>query len=96
MFNIFSRSKDYQLPTKEQLPTDKNIEDYTVPEKSKKSTEHYRVGFTDDGYVTLTFMSGSFSSTLYLTPGASERLIRMLRSTYEEDEVDVDDEVTKE
>lgn len=86
MFDIFSRSKDYQLPKKP------NIEDYTVPEKSTKLNENYRVGFTDDGFTTLTFMSDSFSSTLYMTPGACERLIRMLRSTYEEDEVD-DEEV---
>lgn len=90
MFNIFSRSKDYQLPKTE------NIEDYQVSEKSSKNNETYRVGFTDDGYVTLTFMSGSFSSTLYLTPGACERLIRMLRSTYEEDEADEVEEETKE
>lgn len=65
-----------------------------IDQKDQKMThdkfieqEYYRVGLTTDGRTTLTLIdSNKFSLTLSLTPTACERLIRILRSTYETDE----------
>jgi hypothetical protein len=85
MFNLFGRKtvKDFVAEAKET---------YSVPEVKpidvpKKSKEHYRVGRTDDGYTTLTMMSGDGygSMTLTMNREACEQMIRMLQSTFQED-----------
>jgi hypothetical protein len=56
-----------------------------VPEPEPK--EHYRVGFTTDGDTTLTLMSlGGTSMTLTMNRDSCEQLIRMLRTTYTDEE----------
>ncbi len=64
--------------------------DYVRPEPPPKPKEHYRVGFDDQGMTTLTLMTDYGSSmTLSMNRDACEQLIRMLRSTYkEENELD--------
>lgn len=56
-----------------------------VPENESKSKEVYRVGCTDIGETTLTFLGFNGSNmTLTMTQEACEKLIRMLRATYDE------------
>jgi hypothetical protein len=65
-------------------------EKYTVPDlddESKQSQDAardvYRVGLTNDGRTTLTLVQGYTTMTLTMTPEACERMIRMLRATYD-------------
>jgi len=55
-----------------------------VPPRPKN--EYYRVGWDSNGdMVTLTLTpDGGFSTTLSLSPMECERMIRMLRSTYQD------------
>jgi hypothetical protein len=46
----------------------------------------YRVGITNDGRTTLTLVEGYTNMTLSMTPEACERLIGILRATYEVEE----------
>lgn len=78
-----------------------NIVPFPVPKYGEKDPpmvktepkEHYRVGFTDDGMTTLTFMSGSSTMTLSMNRGACEQLIKMLRSTYSETSKEQDENI---
>lgn len=56
--------------------------DYVTPVQEPESEEHFRVGTTTDGGTTLTLMSSRNSMTLTMTPEYCEKLIRMLRATY--------------
>lgn len=81
MFNFSNKSipKNFQDSAKDIS----NMEDHAT----KTEKEYYRVGLTTDGRTTLTIMDDNrFSITLSLTPEGCERLIRILRSTYETDE----------
>jgi hypothetical protein len=86
MFNLFRRrtAKDFQAEAKET---------YAVPEAApvsvpKKNKEYYRVGRTEDGYTTLTMIdnSGYGSLTLTMNREACEQMIRMLESTFEQEQ----------
>ena len=58
-----------------------------VPESEPE--EHYRVGFTTAGDTTLTLRSpGGASMTLTMSQDATERLIKMLRATYQDEDKD--------
>lgn len=57
-----------------------------VPVAEPESEEHYRVGFTTDDRTTLTLLSNGSSMTLTMDRNATEHLIKMLRSTYEDEE----------
>jgi hypothetical protein len=58
-----------------------------VPEPEPE--EHYRVGFTTAGDTTLTLRSsGGASMTLTMSQDATERLIKMLRATYTNEDDD--------
>jgi hypothetical protein len=80
MFNLFGRSK-YTVPEAQPLWK-------SGPEPvEKESKEYFRVGTTNDGRTTLTFISdGGGSMTLTMNQSACEQLIRMLRATYDEEE----------
>jgi hypothetical protein len=58
---------------------------YIVPKlKTEPEGEHYRIGVTEDGMTTVTFMStDGYSMTLSMSPAACERMIRMIRATYD-------------
>lgn len=62
----------------------------TMPtvETPRKKNEHYRIGWDSaDEMVTLTLTpDGGFTTTLSMTPFECERMIRMLRATYESNE----------
>ncbi len=61
--------------------------DYVKPAPPPKPREHYRVGFNDEGMTTLTLMAaGGGSMTLSMNQDACEHLIRMLRSTYQQEQ----------
>ena len=84
MFNLFGRKtvKDFEAEAKET---------YSVPEPidvPKKPKEYYRVGCTDDGRTTLTMIdsSGYGSLTLTMNREACEQMIRMLESTFEQEQ----------
>lgn len=65
--------------------------DHVKPAPPPKPKEHYRVGFDDQGMTTLTLMTDHGSSmTLSMNQEACEQLIRMLRSTYKEEEHELD------
>lgn len=68
-------------PTEE--PTETYSKDYKV-DAPKRITEreHYRVGFTTDGNITLTLIADYNNVTLTMNREYCERLIRMLRATY--------------
>lgn len=49
--------------------------------------EYYRVGRTTDGMTTLTLiMDGGMSTTLTMNQSACKQLIRMLESTFDEEQ----------
>jgi hypothetical protein len=83
MFNFFRRAtaEDYK-----QIATDI----YKIPNSIKEPTpkEYYRVGRTDDGCTTLTMLdsSGYSSMTLTMNQSACKQLIRMLESTFHEEQ----------
>lgn len=58
-----------------------------VPPAPRLPREYYRVGITDDGQTTLTFITDHGSSiTLTMNQSACEQMIRMLRATYTDEE----------
>jgi hypothetical protein len=61
--------------------------DYVKPAPEPRSKEHYRVGFTNDGITTLTFINneGWGNMTLTMNQPACEQLIKLLRATYQEE-----------
>jgi len=60
----------------------KSIEETELP-RTEPQNEHFRVGYTTDGYVTLTLMAtNGYSQTMSMSPAACERMIRILRATY--------------
>jgi hypothetical protein len=61
--------------------------DYIKPTLISKPKEYYRVGVTTDGGTTLTLMGDNGTSmTLTMTREYCEQLIRMLESTFEDDD----------
>lgn len=80
MFNLFGKS-EYKVPEAQPL-----WKSGPEPEKqSKEPDEYFRVGATNDGRTTLTFVSpGGGSMTLTMNRDACEQMIRMLRATYAE------------
>jgi hypothetical protein len=64
--------------------------DYVKPAPlPPKPREFYRVGFTDDGYTTLTLCgSNSETMTLSMTRASCEKLIKLLQATYTEEATD--------
>jgi hypothetical protein len=56
-----------------------------VQSEKEQPKEYYRVGRRDDGFTTLTVMSGDGygAITLSMNDVACEQLIKMLRSTYD-------------
>ena len=86
MFDFFKFKKHvedasnvYKLPTAKTVP----VEPVDVP--TKENNEHYRVGHTTDGDTTLTLRSNDGASmTLTMSQDACEKMIRMLRSTYDQ------------
>lgn len=83
MFNLFGRKtvKDFEVQAKKTYAVPEAAA-VTVPKKEHK--EYYRVGRTDDGYTTLTMISGDGygSMTLTMNREACEQMIRMLQSTF--------------
>ena len=68
--------------------------DYIKPAPPPKPREHYRVGITDDGQTTLTFIADYGNSmTLTMNQSACEQMIRMLRATYTDEEASNDENV---
>ena len=83
MFNLFGKSK-YTVP--ESQPLWKSGPE-PVEKESAEPKEYFRVGTTNDGRTTLTFIGdGGGTMTLTMTQSACEQLIRMLRATYDEEE----------
>jgi hypothetical protein len=87
MFNLFGRktAKDFMEEAKET---------YGVPKQQKfhnsmsGANEFYRVGCTDAGETTLTLMGFDGSNmTLTMNQEACEKLIRMLQSTFQEEQI---------
>lgn len=70
----------------------KSIEETELPRtlpRTEPQNECFRVGYTTDGYVTLTLMAtNGYSQTISMTPAACERMIRILRATYTQDDND--------
>jgi len=78
--NVFGKNV-----SKDIADVEKVINEVKLP-NTEPLNEHFRVGYTTDGYVTLTLRStDGFSQTLSMNPAACERLIRMLRATYTEE-----------
>jgi hypothetical protein len=90
MFNLFGRKT-----TKEFIKEAK--ETYAVPEVEPvsvpKSKEYYRVGRTEDGCTTLTFINheGWGSMTMTMNREACEQMIRMLESTFVDEKESADE-----
>ena len=79
--NVFGKNLSKDIADVEKI-----INEVKLP-NTEPQNEHFRVGYTTDGYVTLTLRStDGFSQTLSMTPDACERLIRMLRAAYTEDD----------
>ena len=78
MFDFFKRKTPVEIT--------KAAEDiYKMVQLVERPKEHYRVGFTDDGETTLTFIGdGGNTMTLTMSQDACEQMIRMLRSTYDQ------------
>lgn len=86
MFNLFGRKTAKEF-------MDEAKETYGVPEVKPVSVpgpqikEHYRVGADDQGNTTLTFIADNgYSMTLTMNQQETERMIRMLRATYTEEQ----------
>jgi hypothetical protein len=85
MFNLFGRktANDFMQEAKET---------YSVPEVEPptKDREFYRVGRTEEGRTTLTMIdSGGYGSlTLTMNREACEQMIRMLESTFTDEQPD--------
>ena len=66
----------------------KSIKETELP-RTEPQNECFRVGYTTDGYVTLTLMAtNGYSQTISMSPAACERMIRILRATYTQDDND--------
>ena len=86
--NVFGKNV-----SKDIADVEKVIHEVKLP-NTEPQNEHFRVGYTTDGYVTLTLRStDGFSQTLSMTPDACERLIRMLRAAYTEETTDSESSV---
>ena len=81
MFDLFGKSKHTILEPQPLWKSGPEPEE--EPHKSTRK-EAYRVGTTDDGWTTLTFLNSGSSMTLSMNRDACEKLIRMLRATYDE------------
>ena len=67
--------------------------DYVKPAPPPRPKEHYRVGFDDQGMTTLTLIADHGNSmTLSMNQASCEQLIKMLRSTYQTNSTDPDDD----
>lgn len=67
------------------LPVD-YVEPAPLPPKPR---EFYRVGFTDDGYTTLTLCgTNNETMTLSMTRTSCEKMIKLLQATYTEEATD--------
>lgn len=88
MFNLFGRKtlEEFKKEAKETYAIPK-VPPISVPKKEQK--EFYRVGPTDDGHTTLTMLGidGYGSMTLTMNRDACKQLIRMLQSTFQEEEI---------
>lgn len=76
MFGLFSsRTRDDYIKEGKAM--------YGLPE-NKQSDEHYRIGSTVGGDTTITLIgNGGISMTLTMNKAGCEKLIRMIRATYE-------------
>ena len=82
MFDFFTRrtAKDYLTEAKENYAVP---EPKTEPDETDEPNEYFRVGATNDGKTTLTFIGDNGSTmTLTMNQQACEQMIRMLRATY--------------
>lgn len=76
MFNFFGSGRTIE-PAK----------DYIVPKSESTVNEIYSIGVADDGRTSLTLKDGPYSLSMYMNRDACERMIRMIRATYIDDEV---------
>ena len=76
MFDFFGSGKPVE-PAK----------DYIVPKPESTVKENYSIGVTDDGRTSLTLKNGAYSLSMYMNRDACERMIRMIRATYIDEEV---------
>lgn len=75
-----------------EFPKPKAVEP-VKPAPPPKPKEHYRVGFDDQGMTTLTLIADYGNSmTLSMSQASCEQLIKMLRSTYQNNTPDPDDD----
>lgn len=82
---------EYLLARKTEKDAQKMIKPMSLP---KTPNELYRVGVTSDGMTTLTIMStDGFSVTLSMSQAACKKMIRMLQSTFPEEDSDDSDTV---
>jgi hypothetical protein len=82
MFNLFGRktAKDFMKEAQENYGVP-NVMPVSIPDSTNR--EYYRVGRTDNGETTLTFLSDDgHSMTLTMNQDACEQMIRMLESTF--------------
>jgi hypothetical protein len=88
MFNLFGRKtvKDFEAEANKTYGVPE-VPPVSVPKKEHK--EFYRVGRTDDGHTTLTMLGidGYGSMTLTMNQDACKQLIRMLQSTFQEEQI---------
>ena len=61
--------------------------DYIVSKPESIVKENYSIGVTDDGRTSLTLKDGPYSLSMYMNRDACERMIRMIRATYIDEEV---------
>ncbi len=94
MFDWFSRKyRTPKYPTWSDIPEPPKVVPFpdlkavpSVEPPVPEAKEHYRVGFNDQGMTTLTLLGEYGSSmTLSMNQEACEHLIRMLRSSYQND-----------
>ena len=83
MFDFFTRHT-----AKDLVKDAEELYDMPLPQsQTPVDGEHFRVGSTRFGETTLTIMAeGGHSLTLTMNQTACERLIRMLQSTFTEEE----------
>lgn len=80
MFDFFSRRtpKEFQQAAEDI---------YKMVEPKQEPKEHYRVGRTVDGMTTLTMIGeGGVSMTLTMNQSACKQMIRMLESTFDQEQ----------
>lgn len=68
------------------FPEPKAVPKMPAPVAPPQPKEYYRIGRRDDGFTTLTVMSGDGygAITLSMNEAACEQLIKMLRATYDD------------